>query len=373
MSDRIAVMNHGRYRAGRRPRGGLRAADDDLRRRLHRRLQPDAGQRPRRQRRPARRVRLDTGVEIEAPGRRLRARASAATPSSGRRSFEIDVRNGRPARDGRPSVEGMVESSVYLGTSTQIVVGLAGDVRMTVLVPNADEAERSAAARRRRRRAPQLGAGAHPRGPGIRRRCNQTDGTRRNVQQARRSPLAVLRRGARCSRRCGRRSRWPATTGEVTDGAEADGRSQRRADDLQLAALHRQATTIPDFEEESGVTVEVHRGRQRQQRVLRQAAAAARPGRVRRAAASSSSPTGWRRRCTTSATCRTSTRAALPNVYKNIAPSLQSPAFDPDRDFSAPWQSGHDRRDRGRHRPGARRDLDQRPLRPPVQGQGRRC
>jgi spermidine/putrescine transport system ATP-binding protein len=41
-----------------------------------------------------------------------------------------------------PSVEGEVESSVYLGTSTQIVVRLGGDVRMTVLVPNADEALR---------------------------------------------------------------------------------------------------------------------------------------------------------------------------------------------------------------------------------------
>ena len=47
------------------------------------------------------------------------------------------------ASDGQPSVEGLVEASVYLGTSTQIVVRLAEDVRMTVLVPNADEAERS--------------------------------------------------------------------------------------------------------------------------------------------------------------------------------------------------------------------------------------
>ena len=47
-----------------------------------------------------------------------------------------------PAFDG-PSVEGTVESSVYLGTATQIVVRLADDSRMTVLIPNADEAERS--------------------------------------------------------------------------------------------------------------------------------------------------------------------------------------------------------------------------------------
>jgi spermidine/putrescine transport system ATP-binding protein len=45
--------------------------------------------------------------------------------------------------DGLPSVEGVVESSVYLGTSTQIVVRLPGDVSMTVLVPNASEAERA--------------------------------------------------------------------------------------------------------------------------------------------------------------------------------------------------------------------------------------
>jgi spermidine/putrescine transport system ATP-binding protein len=43
---------------------------------------------------------------------------------------------------GDPSVEGLVESSLYLGTSTQLIVQLQGDVRMTVLVPNTDEAER---------------------------------------------------------------------------------------------------------------------------------------------------------------------------------------------------------------------------------------
>jgi hypothetical protein len=35
-----------------------------------------------------------------------------------------------------------VESSLYLGTSTQMVVRLNDGVTMTVLVPNADEAER---------------------------------------------------------------------------------------------------------------------------------------------------------------------------------------------------------------------------------------
>jgi spermidine/putrescine transport system ATP-binding protein len=44
--------------------------------------------------------------------------------------------------NGLPRVEGIVESSLYLGTATQIAVDLGEDVRMTVLVPNASEAER---------------------------------------------------------------------------------------------------------------------------------------------------------------------------------------------------------------------------------------
>jgi spermidine/putrescine transport system ATP-binding protein len=45
---------------------------------------------------------------------------------------------GVPADENRPSVEGQVESSLYLGTATQMVVRLGDGTRMTVLVPNAD-------------------------------------------------------------------------------------------------------------------------------------------------------------------------------------------------------------------------------------------
>jgi len=45
--------------------------------------------------------------------------------------------------DGKlPSVEGLVESSLYLGTSTQMLVRLPDDVVMTVLYPNTDEEQR---------------------------------------------------------------------------------------------------------------------------------------------------------------------------------------------------------------------------------------
>jgi sulfate/thiosulfate transport system ATP-binding protein len=85
-------------------------------------------------------VRLDSGPTV---------RASADGVVAGGRA-NIVVRPEKlhvslveePADAGRPNVEGVVESAVYLGTATQMVVKLAGDVPLTVLVPNADEAER---------------------------------------------------------------------------------------------------------------------------------------------------------------------------------------------------------------------------------------
>jgi len=46
------------------------------------------------------------------------------------------------APDGRPSVEGTVESSLYLGTATQVLVRLPGGVSVTALVPSSDQATR---------------------------------------------------------------------------------------------------------------------------------------------------------------------------------------------------------------------------------------
>jgi spermidine/putrescine transport system ATP-binding protein len=49
---------------------------------------------------------------------------------------------GAPSSNGLLRIEGTVASSLYLGTATQVVVDLGDEVRMTVLVPNASEAER---------------------------------------------------------------------------------------------------------------------------------------------------------------------------------------------------------------------------------------
>jgi len=86
-------------------------------------------------------IRLDSGLELETRVDGLGAgdRCHAVVRPE---KLLID-HAGEHAPDGMPSVEGVVEASVYLGTSTQIVVRLSGEVPMTVLVPNASEAERA--------------------------------------------------------------------------------------------------------------------------------------------------------------------------------------------------------------------------------------
>jgi spermidine/putrescine transport system ATP-binding protein len=81
-------------------------------------------------------VELDTGIQVgtDVDGFSQGERCHAVV-----RPEKLAIGSG----DGnQPSVEGLVESSLYLGTSTQLIVLLEGDVRMTVLVPNTDEAER---------------------------------------------------------------------------------------------------------------------------------------------------------------------------------------------------------------------------------------
>ncbi len=87
------------------------------------------------------RVKLDSGPEVEADTRGLTAGEGCAAVVRPEK-LTVTLPGEAGAANGRPQVEGVVESSLYLGTSTQIAVSLGGDVRMTVLVPNADEAER---------------------------------------------------------------------------------------------------------------------------------------------------------------------------------------------------------------------------------------
>jgi spermidine/putrescine transport system ATP-binding protein len=107
------------------------------------------------------RIKLDTGLEVEASldgiqsGERchavVRPEKLDISPAASSASSEPTA-SGQPAEpaagaagsdEGRPGVDGVVQSSIYLGTATQIVVNLPGDVALTVLVPNASEAERA--------------------------------------------------------------------------------------------------------------------------------------------------------------------------------------------------------------------------------------
>jgi spermidine/putrescine transport system ATP-binding protein len=86
-------------------------------------------------------VKLDQGQTIStetdgfSPGERCHA---VVRPEK----LRVELGENGHAAGGQPRVEGVVASSLYLGTSTQVVVSLGEKVRMTVLVPNADEAER---------------------------------------------------------------------------------------------------------------------------------------------------------------------------------------------------------------------------------------
>ncbi|HEX5713162.1 MAG TPA: ABC transporter ATP-binding protein [Solirubrobacterales bacterium] len=85
-------------------------------------------------------VRLEDGPEV--PGNTAGLSAGEGCYAVVRpEKLRVELTGGGSA-NGLPQVEGVVESSLYLGTATQIVVGLGEDVRMTVLVPNASEAER---------------------------------------------------------------------------------------------------------------------------------------------------------------------------------------------------------------------------------------
>jgi spermidine/putrescine transport system ATP-binding protein len=86
-------------------------------------------------------VKLDRGPEMAAETGALRPGETCAAVVRPEK-LRVELADGDAASNGDAEVEGVVESSIYLGTATQIVVGLGEAVRMTVLVPNADEAER---------------------------------------------------------------------------------------------------------------------------------------------------------------------------------------------------------------------------------------
>jgi spermidine/putrescine transport system ATP-binding protein len=136
MSDRIAVMNRGRLEqvadpeaVYERPATTFVAGFIGVSNLMPATVESDGS------------IRLDNGPAVrsrEVNGFRPGERCFAVVRPE---KLNLESADGGATND-RPSMAGTVESSLYLGTSTQIVVDLGGDVRMTVLYPNADEAER---------------------------------------------------------------------------------------------------------------------------------------------------------------------------------------------------------------------------------------
>jgi spermidine/putrescine transport system ATP-binding protein len=88
-------------------------------------------------------VRLDHGPALQAPtGGMQPGEHCHAVVRPEKLQIEPIAVGRAPSSNGLPRLEGTIESSIYLGTATQLAVDLGGDVRMTVLVPNASEAER---------------------------------------------------------------------------------------------------------------------------------------------------------------------------------------------------------------------------------------
>jgi spermidine/putrescine transport system ATP-binding protein len=96
-------------------------------------------------------LRLDAGptVKAGAAGATVGERAHAVVRPE---KLQLHGTDGADPVSGRAHVDGQVESSLYLGTATQVVVRLPDDTRMTVLIPNTDEEAR--------RRLPATGDGA---------------------------------------------------------------------------------------------------------------------------------------------------------------------------------------------------------------------
>ncbi|HEU0023015.1 MAG TPA: ABC transporter ATP-binding protein [Thermoleophilaceae bacterium] len=139
MSDRIAVMNHGVIEqvegpeeVYERPATTFVAGFIGVSNLMPGQVVSANGERAQ--------LRLDSGVTVDTAARGAAAGERAHAVVRPEKLELLRAEDAAPA--GRPAVEGTVESSLYLGTATQFVVRLGDSTGMTVLVPNANEADR---------------------------------------------------------------------------------------------------------------------------------------------------------------------------------------------------------------------------------------
>jgi len=87
-------------------------------------------------------VELEAGITVESEHNGLAAGERCHAVVRPEKLFVSASGNGGPPRSEAQGVDGVVTSSTYLGTATQLVVELRDGARMTVLSPNTDEHER---------------------------------------------------------------------------------------------------------------------------------------------------------------------------------------------------------------------------------------
>ena len=87
-------------------------------------------------------VELEAGVTVESERNGLNTGERCHAVVRPEKLYVERRDNGSAPAAGTQSVQGVVASSVYLGTATQLVVELHGGSRLTVLCPNTDEQER---------------------------------------------------------------------------------------------------------------------------------------------------------------------------------------------------------------------------------------
>ena len=301
-------------------------------------------------------LRLDAGPTVRAGAagatrRRARARGRAAGEAAA-------ARVQRGGAGGGPSVEGQVESSLYLGTATQVIVRLPDDTRMTVLVPNTDEEARQrlpAAGDGRGSPGPQrTSTWLEPRpeadvteGPSVSR---LSSGSSTDHQRGDQPPPAAAAAARRARSAC---PRWPTSPPAGRTSRRRQRRRGRPRGDREgrdrLGPLY--FANWPLYIDEDRETL----------KNVPEASTAPRSSTSRRsttttsssARSASSTPQGdsggrdihvvtdWMAaRMIRLGYVQKFDKSAMPNANANLIDRLKQPPFDPKRDFSMPWQSG---------------------------------
>ena len=273
-------------------------------------------------------VRLDDGTDVRVPEAILNGRSGKV--AVGVRPEKIRLGHGEENR-----LTGRLLETAYVGVATQYVLETRGRQRQRLRPEQ----------RARRRRTGAERDLVEPR-LHVRRRFHGRSGMTDQLTQAAAARAGSDRRSRDHVPGHPRRLRQQRHEG-LRRHHQRRAAARQDAALLELDALHRRRREDeepPDAErlrEEDRRPCRLHRGHQRQRRRSSARSRARSRGASRSTATSSSSPTtrGSRRSPDQEGLGRGLYKAALPNI-KNLVAVQQHPNFDPNRDYTLPWQSG---------------------------------